>query len=398
MAPDWRNPNYERELRRRRSLAALAILVLAAAGATAYLVLRRGERAPAPFVAGPGETARPASAVLSPDGGPETVTEASPLPDGEPPDDPHAPAGAETAAAAGEPAAPETFAALKARALSLYRRNDLQGARELAQAALALRRDEELIELLLKLRREIAVQRDYDNARTAHFTVLYDGYEHEEMKVLVLDILKAAYADIGKELDCFPEEPLTVILYTGKDFSDVTRAPGWAGGMFGKTDGKIRLPVRGAEGQERALRRVIGHEYVHALVHALAPSAPMWLHEGLAQYLSGDRAVSVAQVIPLPVLANGFPADARAAYAAYMVSLQAVTDLVDERGMPPLRRLLAELGAGKGIEAAFAAAYGEPFSRWARQWRPVEPGEESGEEAEEGEDDPAGQEGDQEGV
>jgi hypothetical protein len=43
--------------------------------------------------------------------------------------------------------------------------------------------------------------------------------------------------------------------------------------------------------------------------------------------------------------------------------------------MPPLRRLLNELGAGKGMEESFAAAYGMPFSRWARQWRPVERGD-----------------------
>jgi hypothetical protein len=227
----------------------------------------------------------------------------------------------------------------------------------------------------LKLRREIQVQRNYDNARTSHFTVLFDGYEHGEMKVAVLDILKDAYAGVGKALNHFPSEPITVILYTGKDFSDITRAPDWAGGMFGMSDGKIRLPVQGAEGQERMLRRVVTHEYVHALLHSLAPATPLWLHEGLAQYLSGDRAVNVAQVIPLPMLAGGFPGDARAAYAAYMVSLQAVSDLVDERGMPPLRRLLGELGAGKGMEEAFAAAYGLPFSRWARQWRPVERGE-----------------------
>lgn len=388
MSPDWRNPNFERELKRRRSLVALALLVLAVAGAAAYLVLRPGERIAAPPAAGPAVAGRPMAAAAPGDEHGRTPDEPS-FSGADAVSVPDPVEGAAPLPAAREAAGSEAFAVLKERALSLYRLNDLEGAREQAQAALALRRDEELIELLLKLRREISVQRDYDDARTAHFTVLYDGYEHEEIKVLVLDILKSAYADIGKELDHFPEEPITVILYTGKDFSDVTRAPGWAGGMFGKTDGKIRLPVRGAEGQERALRRVIGHEYVHALVHALAPSAPMWLHEGLAQYLSGDQAVSVAQVIPLPVLADGFPADARAAYAAYMVSLQAVTDLVDERGMPPLRRLLAELGAGKGIEAAFAAAYGEPFSRWARRWRPVETGEESGEEAEDGEDDQA---------
>ena len=272
----------------------------------------------------------------------------------------------------------DDFAARKSLALSLYRQNKLTEALEQVQAALALRRDDELLELQAQLTREIEVQRDYDDARTAHFVVLFDGYEHEEMKRTVLDILKDAYADIGKELDYFPSEPVTVILYTGKDFSDVTRAPEWSGGMFGKADGKIRLPVQGAAGRERALRRVLFHEYVHALLHSLAPATPMWLHEGLAQFLSGDEAVSVAQLIPLGLLANGFPRQARPAYVAYMESLQAVQDLVDEYGMPRLRRLLDGLGAGKGMEAAFAAAYGEPFSRWAAEWRPVEAGRGSG--------------------
>ena len=266
---------------------------------------------------------------------------------------------------------PGDFTALKALALSLYRQNELPAALEQVQAALARQRDDELLELQARLKREILVQRNYDDARTTNFVVLFDGYEHEEMKSAVLDILKDAYAEIGKELNHFPAEPISVILYTGKDFSDVTHAPGWAGGMFGKLDGKIRVPVQGAEGQEGTLRRVLTHEYVHALLHSMAPDTPLWLHEGLAQHLSGDEAVSIGQLIPLGALMNGFPRDARPAYVAYMESLQAVQDLVQEFGMTRLRRLLDGLGAGKGLEAAFAAAYGQPFSRWAAEWRPV---------------------------
>ncbi len=266
---------------------------------------------------------------------------------------------------------PEDFAGRKALALSLYRQNDLERAKRMAQSALALQRDDALIALLMKLDQEIHVQRSYDNARTANFTILFDGYEHDEIKHAVLGILKEAYAEVGKALSYFPAEPITVILYTGKDFADVTRAPEWVGGMFGQLDGKIRVPVQGIAGPERLLRRVLYHEYVHALLHSLAPGTPMWLHEGLAQYLSGERGVSVGQVIPLSRLIGGFPNDARAATAAYMVSLQAVSDLIDERGMAAMRRLLNELDSGKGIEEAFAAAYGQSFSRWAASWRPV---------------------------
>jgi len=267
---------------------------------------------------------------------------------------------------------PDDFAARKWLAQALYRRNELVAALEQARAALVLQMDKEVLDMQAKLEKEIQVQRNYDDARTANFVVLFDGYEHEEMKHTVLDILKSAYAEIGKELDYFPRQPISVILYTAKDFSDVTRAPEWAGGMYGQLDGKIRVPVQGAEGRERALRRVLEHEYTHALLYAMAPNCPFWLQEGLAQYCSGDQAVNAAQVIPLKLLAKGFPREPRAAMVAYLESLQVVEDLVEEYGMARLRRLLVKLSGGSDLEEAFTAAYGQPFIRWAEQWRPVQ--------------------------
>ncbi len=222
-----------------------------------------------------------------------------------------------------------------------------------------------------KLQKEIRVQRNYTNARTDDFVVLFDGYEHDGIKREVLDILKDAHAEIGKELDHFPEQPISVILYTARSFSDVTSAPLWAGGLFGKIDGKIRLPVQGTEGQQTALRRLLYHEYTHALLFSMAPDCPLWLHEGLAQFLSGDKPVRTGQVIPLTLLVDGFPSETRAAYAAYMESLQAVHDLLEEYGMPRLRRLLIKLGGGSDLDTAFASVYGQPFSRWAKNWRPL---------------------------
>jgi len=270
-------------------------------------------------------------------------------------------------------ARPDDFAARKWLAQALYRQNELEPALVQVQAALVLLADSELLDLQATLQKEIRVQRNYDGARTANFVVLFDGYEHDDIKREVLDILKEAHAEIGKELDYFPEQPISVILYTGKDFSEVTNAPVWVSGMFGKIDGKIRLPVHGTAGHERDLRRVLHHEYTHALLYSLAPDCPMWLHEGLAQFFSGDQPLQTGQVIPLTLLVNGFPSEPRAAYAAYMESLQAVHDLLEEHGMPPLRRLLDKLGEDGDLETAFATAYGQPFSRWAKDWRPVRP-------------------------
>ena len=269
-------------------------------------------------------------------------------------------------------AQPNNFAGRKLLAQALYRQNELELALEQVRAALELQADDELLDLQTKLQKEIRVQRNYDDARTANFVVLFDGYEHDEIKFTVLDILKSAYAEIGKELDFFPEQPISVILYTAKDFSAVTNAPMWAGGMFGKLDGKIRVPVQGAAGHEQELQRVLYHEYTHALLFALAPACPLWLHEGLAQYCCDDKPVNVGQVIPLPLLVNGFPSEPRAAYAAYMESLQVVYDLVEEHGISRLRGLLDKLSNGSNLETAFAVSYGQPFSRWAKRWRPAQ--------------------------
>ena len=80
---------------------------------------------------------------------------------------------------------------------------------------------------------------------------------------------------------------MTVILYTEQQFSDVTRAPEWAGASF---DGKIRVPVRGALERPGELERVLAHEFTHALVWSLAPRVvPTWLNEGLAVLFEGQN-------------------------------------------------------------------------------------------------------------
>ena len=388
MGQDWQNPQYEYyRQQRRRILLVLVVLIVGATAFAAFWLLRRGERSEA---AAPSAGEVPVRTATAPQSVPDGAADAPGTRLGDAAPDP-APASGDASPGGEETRQPvasggvDDFDARKALALDLYRRNELEQALVQVQAALALRPDAELLELQARLRQEIRVQRNYDGARTANFVVLFDGYEHDEIKYVVLGILKDAYAEIGQELDYFPERPITVILYTAKDFTEITQAPVWSGGLYGRLDGKIRVPVQGAEGQEATLRRVLFHECAHALLYALVPDCPLWLNEGLAQYFSGDEPVNVGQAIPLTLLVGGFPRDARLAQVAYAESLQAVSDLVDEHGMSRLRRLLDELGAGKTLEAGFAAAYGDPFSRWAAQWRPVSGGNE--------EEEPSGQAG-----
>ena len=77
---------------------------------------------------------------------------------------------------------------------------------------------------------------------------------------------REAYGEIGKSFSYYPENPITVILYSDQQFRDITRTPAWTGGLF---DGKIRIPTEGAGSLSGGvLNRVLHHEYTHAIVYA----------------------------------------------------------------------------------------------------------------------------------
>ena len=80
---------------------------------------------------------------------------------------------------------------------------------------------------------------------------------------------------------------MTIVLYEGVQFHDVTRVHGWVTGLY---DGKIRLPLGSGLPSGAALEQLVVHEYAHAAIHELSRGrTPRWLQEGLAQYLEGVR-------------------------------------------------------------------------------------------------------------
>src|SRR6185436_19667791 len=73
--------------------------------------------------------------------------------------------------------------------------------------------------------------------------------------------------------------------YTQQEFRDITRMPSWTAAAY---DGRIHVPMRGALEQTEELDRVLGHEFVHAVVAMLGGrNVPVWLNEGLAVVYEG---------------------------------------------------------------------------------------------------------------
>ncbi|MEQ1730797.1 MAG: tetratricopeptide repeat protein [Vicinamibacterales bacterium] len=219
--------------------------------------------------------------------------------------------------------------------------------------------NEDVTRQLDEWRREADLQSRFFESRGAHFSVLFEGPTDDAVARRVIDVLEDGYYRIGGALNTYPSRTITVLLYTQQQFQDVTRSPGWTGGVY---DGRIKLPVAGALTRGAELQRVAEHELVHAVVSTMAGTAvPTWLHEGLALMLeegSGawtDEVIARTPVRPSLVdLSNGFGAfTSEQAAVAYAQSAFAVKKLVALRGMPAVVSLIQDLGRGATFDSAF---------------------------------------------
>ena len=148
------------------------------------------------------------------------------------------------------------------------------------------------------------------------------------------------------------------MLYTEKQFRDITLAPEWSGGIY---DGRIRVPAAGAAQSPQLFERVLVHELTHAIIASLVPRGiPTWLHEGLAQHFEGDDAAAarrrlkpVGVVIPLRYLEGNFSHfTADQAMVAYDQSL-VIVDMLIQRGTVDWNALFRALSDSSRTEYTF---------------------------------------------
>ena len=224
-------------------------------------------------------------------------------------------------------------------------------------------------------KKEAALHHGFEERRDDRFTVMFEGRDEEQLAVRATTVLDGAFRRIGRTLGQYPSNPITVILYTQKQFRDMTRAPDWSDGLF--DGGRIRLPVRGASQDLPRFDRVLTHELTHAIVHSLAArGVPVWLHEGLAMYFEprdaadAERRLIASHVfVPLVELETSFnQLNLQEATLAYDESLVAVRVLIDRIGTG-VGLLLQDLDEGQPIDQAIErfgftyAAFGRDLAR-----------------------------------
>jgi len=218
---------------------------------------------------------------------------------------------------------------------------------------------QELEQRLVDWRKETQLQNRFYESRGAHFAVLFEGPADESLARRVVERLEAAYWRVGAALTAYPPQPITVVLYTSEQFRDITRLPAWTAAAY---DGRIRVPIRGALEQSEELDRVLGHEYVHAVVAMLGGrNVPVWLNEGLATVFEpegSEEAESIlARTSARPKLeqlhGNFFALNGASAQVAYAYSARAVRRMIELRGAYAVVALLQDLARGAQFAGAF---------------------------------------------
>lgn len=265
---------------------------------------------------------------------------------------------------AGLAATPQDPALLVLHGEILYRDNRLPEALADYRAALAAgAKTKGLAERIEQLQRELATEGEHRRRESQHFVLSFDGDRDDSLGHRVLDSLESAWSELTRELDVWPSAPISVVLYTRREFESTTAQGPDVLGLF---DGKIRLPVGGLGKIDAALQRVFRHELTHALLHVKGRGAvPRWLHEGIAQLME-PRA---AEAVRTDLLGQAEAGTLALEPFSYPKSLSFCAYLDQRLSRARLLWLVDRLAEGQAENDAFQGAFGLSQEELVDGWR-----------------------------
>ena len=231
---------------------------------------------------------------------------------------------------------------------------------------------------VVKLRREAAVEKGYFLDQSGPFAVKFDDEAFRGTSREILALIDRHYARLGGVFGVWPQQLVTIVLYTREDYGKATAAHGWTGGLY---DGKIRLPVRDWGSSRAAIESTLVHELTHLFVHALSRKVPVWLNEGLAQVHQGRRVEDVSELLvkvreagtlpriaALPASWSGIE-DRERVGLYYAMALSFTAWLQDRFGPGSVVSLLGRLDRSPAFDQAFQAEFGLPVDQAENAWR-----------------------------
>jgi tetratricopeptide (TPR) repeat protein len=251
-----------------------------------------------------------------------------------------------------------------------YKQDKFTEALKYWQKALLLSpENENLNKRIDALKREKIVERDFDTERKSFFRIRFDRELDSRYVGIILDILDDARRSLRNGFGFYSDEVIPVIIYDDSQFEQATAQPHWTQGLY---DGKIRIRYQDVSRDDANLRRVLFHEYAHAMIFMhVGNNIPIWLNEGFAQFNEPDTEFTVSDKIflsgyikrrgsfSLELLDPMFTkkSDPEAIRAAYLEARLFFDYLIDKYTKYRMKRCLEALKQGKPWQKAFTEAY-----------------------------------------
>lgn len=260
-----------------------------------------------------------------------------------------------------------------------YQRQELQKAEEIWEKAYTYDpHNMELKQMLARLKDEKKIETGLKQLDAYYFDIRFDKETVEAEIYDIRQYLQEAYRDVGRDFNYYPRHKIPVILYTHEDFKKLRRTPDWVAGIF---DGKIRLPVKKNSLTTKEFKRLLWHEYTHAVVFYLTDGrCPTWFNEGLAKYeelKQGKpdltllkKAINEDYCIPVNHLASSFSlqTDPEKLNLAYMEAYSFVEFIMDRWSFYVIKDILEHLKQGKSMEEAFYEETYRSMDKLNKDW------------------------------
>jgi len=230
-----------------------------------------------------------------------------------------------------------------------YQSDQVRQAVDYWERAVAVAPSPSVERLLRDAKREVEADQSAEKLFGMRFLFRYDAREiAPEQARSIVPLLDQEFARLSEMLGCQSQERIVVVVQNVEAYRKATGSAEWSAGRY---DGRIRVALIEGNRIGEETRRSLAHEIVHACLAQIG-NHPAWLHEGLAQKLSGepfsnadrDAVREMARAGQLPSLAklgHTFSRlSARHAQIAYAGALQAVELLYQSYEIDGVRNVL----------------------------------------------------------
>lgn len=181
-----------------------------------------------------------------------------------------------------------------------YRGDDMRLAMEYWEESLEMHPNPAVERLYKIAEREVQEDKSGQKLIGMRFMLRYNRDQMDAATARqVVTMLDREYARISAQLGCRAEERMVAIVQSPAEYRKTTDTAEWSGGQF---NGRIRVAVMDQNQLGEKTRRAFSHELVHACLAGLG-NYPIWLHEGLAQNLSGET-LTASQLAAVKKLAH----------------------------------------------------------------------------------------------